>query len=192
MLKSDFSVLKVKIDIFNHIFDIMLALLEQTTDFFKQGHAAEVMKVLDAGKNAYAECKNLWNIEVPSLLVPQSKLAKDRSEDYLQKCENLVNIQDGMNQSLKNRAENAALLLKGSMPHFILTSRDHLVNIGQSNHPAMKSEQTAAYESVVSCLDEITRILERIQANYLHTFEEDPLKARKDLDDLDRAAGALF
>lgn len=61
----------------------MLAVLEQVTEFLKEGHGAEVAHVIEQGKNAYAEAKNLSNIEVPSLLVPQSKLVKDRAEDFL-------------------------------------------------------------------------------------------------------------
>jgi len=71
-------------------------------------------------------------------------------------------------------------------------SKEHLIHIGDPDHHGAKAEQTAAYQSVVSCLDEITHVLERVKANYGHAFEEDPLKARKNLDDLDKAAEALF
>lgn len=75
--------MRADINTFQQIFDTMLSVLEQMTEFFKQGHAAEISHVIEQGKNAYAECKNLSNIEVPSLLVPQSKLVKDRVEDFL-------------------------------------------------------------------------------------------------------------
>lgn len=75
--------MKTQLDHFQRIFDVMLGLLEQITEFLKQGHAVEVLNVIDQGQNSYAECKNLANIEVPSLLVPQSKLVKDRVDDFL-------------------------------------------------------------------------------------------------------------
>jgi len=192
MLKSDFAMLRTKLEVFNQVFDVMLAVLEQMTDFFKQGHGAEVMHVIDQGKNAYAECNNLLHIEVPSLLVPQGKLVKDRAEDFLKKCENLVRIQEGANQSLQDKIENCGVLMKGSIPEFIVKSRDHLVNMGQPSHAGCKQAQQAAYNSVISCLDEINRVLDRIKVKYINAFDEDPLKARKELDDLDKAAGALF
>jgi len=192
MLKSDFAMLRTKLEVFNQVFDVMLAVLEQMTDFFKQGHGAEVMHVIDQGKNAYAECNNLLHIEVPSLLVPQGKLVKDRAEDFLKKCENLVRIQEGANQSLQDKIENCGVLMKGSIPEFIVKSRDHLVKMGQPSHAGCKQAQQAAYNSVISCLDEINRVLDRIKVKYINAFDEDPLKARKELDDLDKAAGALF
>eukprot|EP01127_Copromyxa_protea_P013297 TRINITY_DN3567_c0_g1_i1.p1 TRINITY_DN3567_c0_g1~~TRINITY_DN3567_c0_g1_i1.p1 ORF type:complete len:426 (-),score=111.69 TRINITY_DN3567_c0_g1_i1:57-1334(-) len=191
-LKADFQVLATKLDVFHQIFDVMLALLEQVTEFLKAGHGVEVLNVIEQGKNAYAECSNLLNIEVASILVPQSKLVKDRAEDFLKKCKNLVNIQEGTNKSLKDRVDNVELLLQAAIPNFILKSRDHLINLGQPHHGAVKEEQIEAHKSVVACLDEIGRILERVKAKYANAFDEDGLKANRDLDDLDKAANNLF
>lgn len=58
------------------------------------------------------------------------------------------------------------------------------MNMGQPNHPAIKQEQMDAYNSVLSCLDEINRILERVKAKYANAFDEDALKAHRDLDGL--------
>lgn len=82
--------LKTKVDTFHTVFDTMLSVLEQMTEFLKQGHGAEVVHVIEQGKNAYAECKNLLNIEVPTLLVPQSKLVKDRVEDFVKYVISLI------------------------------------------------------------------------------------------------------
>lgn len=54
--------------------------------------------------------------------------------------------------------------------------------MGQPGHQAIKDEQAEAHKSVISCLDEINRILERIRVKYTNAFDEDGIKANRDLD----------
>lgn len=86
--------------------------------------------------------------------------------------------------------------MQAAIPDFILKSkygstapvftnahlRDHLVNMGQPHHQSIKDEQIEAYGSVIACLDEINRILERIKVKYTNAFDEDGIKAHRDLD----------
>lgn len=54
--------------------------------------------------------------------------------------------------------------------------------MGQPDHQSFKDEQIDAYKNLLACLDEINRILERIRAKYTNSFDEDKLKANRNLD----------
>eukprot|EP01126_Amoeba_proteus_P052421 TRINITY_DN632_c0_g1_i2.p1 TRINITY_DN632_c0_g1~~TRINITY_DN632_c0_g1_i2.p1 ORF type:complete len:193 (-),score=38.56 TRINITY_DN632_c0_g1_i2:137-715(-) len=159
----------------------MLSLLEQATEFFKQRYHAEISLIKQHGRNAYAECQNLYNIEFPGLLVPQSKLLKDRAEDFCIKCTNLVTIQEGSNLLLNDRVTNVSLLMKNTIPQFILASKEYLVNMHSPSHELFKQQQKDDYIGVVSCLDEINSILGHVQANFVNSFKEDVHATDQDL-----------
>jgi len=190
-LKSDFHDLKCSNnpDSFMTVFDKILALLEHITEFLRQGHAAEVCRVLDNGAYAHAEAKNMNELELPHLLVQQSRNLKDRVKDFLGKTHKLITIQEAQNKGLKERISNVELVLDGHITGFILRTKDHLLNPSQ---PELKAQRTHEYEEVKSCLQEIERILQRIKAKYSNLFEEGALQIDQDLDDLDQSAYDLM
>jgi Asp-tRNA(Asn)/Glu-tRNA(Gln) amidotransferase C subunit len=100
-LDNDFNQLAYEIDKFKSVFNSLLSVLEQVTDFFKQGHASEVCRVIDNGDDAFVQAKNLLNIEFPNLLVAQSKLLKEKSADYVKKTKALLEIQEEENEKLR-------------------------------------------------------------------------------------------
>jgi len=188
-LRTDMRTLSTNTERFPNVFDVMLSFLESMTEFLKIRHAAEVQVVIEGGKNAYAECNNLYHIEVPSLLVPQGRLMKERTENFHSKCVNLVNIQEASNRVLKARAENVGHLLSSAIPDFIIQSKEYLLNMGDNNY---KHRQTEAYNAVISCLDEINKILERVKGKFTNTFEQENPAAEAPLTDLEAAVNNLF
>lgn len=82
-LFRDMNGLESNLDKFRPIFNSLLDVLQKMTDFFREGHASEVCRVIDSGDDNFYQAKNLLNIEFPNLLVAQAKLLKERTEDYL-------------------------------------------------------------------------------------------------------------
>jgi hypothetical protein len=185
-LQTDFTDLKHNHDsqTFMVVFDKILSLLEHITEFLKQGHAAEVCRVMDNGVFAFAEAKNMLDLELKHLLVQQAKNMKDRTGEFLKKTSNLVNIQEGQNKGLKERVQNVERILDGHCTTFVLKTRDDLVE----NTQYSKNQRHAAYEDLKACLDEINKILQRIKAKYSNLFEEGPLLISQNYEDLDQAA----
>jgi hypothetical protein len=66
---------------FNAIFPSLLKVLEEVTDFFKESHAAEILRVIETCDDTATQIKNLYNIDAPAMLVPQAKLLKLRAEE---------------------------------------------------------------------------------------------------------------
>jgi len=170
------------------VFDKMLALLEHITEFLKHGHAAEVARVLDNGVFAYAEAKNTADLEHPHLLVQQAKNLKDRVGEFLRKTQNLINIQEKENKTLKERINNVSHVLDGHVSGFILRTKEYLISPNSEN----QSHRQAAYNDVKACLDEINKILQRIKAKYTNSFDEGQLKIEQDLDEIDDKAIELM
>jgi len=160
------------------------------TEFFKEGHAAEVCRVIDSGDDNFTQCKNLLNIEFPNLLVMQAKLLKERTEDYLKKTRALLYIQTDENAGLKRKFKTVEDLLEESNPKFILASKEHLMHMGRPSHPPKKKEQEEAFRVVYSCFEEIKRILEAIRARYTNAFDEGKRPEHEDV--LDDPASDLF
>jgi len=183
--KADLGLLESDIDSFVDVFESFLSILENMTEFLKQCHATEVCRSIDNGKNAYAETSNLLNLEVKSNLVPQSKLMSQRCTEFFKATQNLVKIQDDENLALHSRVDNVDLLLRKAMPEFILKTKDSIMN---DNSPQLKEFQKQGYHDVVACLDELTKILERVKVKYTSDFDEDAVKVNTELDALDNAA----
>jgi len=160
------------------------------TEFLKQCHGSEVCRSIENGKNAYAEVSNLLNLEIRSNLVPQSKLMSQRCTEYFKATQNLVKIQDDENLALHGRVDNVDLLLRKAMPEFILKTKDTIMTDG--NQSQSKEVQKQAYHDVVSCLDELTKILERVKVRYTSEFDEDAVKVNTELDALDNAANEVL
>lgn len=184
MLKADFQRLEQSLEDFPDVFDLMLGVLENMTEFMKQCHAVEVCRVIDAGKNAYAETENLLNLEFKSNLVDQAKIMSSRCTDFWKSTNNLVRVQDDTNVALITRVENVELLLKQAMPNLILTTKEWLFS---DEDPEAKEHQKQAYHDVISCLDEIKKILERVKVKYTSAFDEDATKVSGELAPVDKA-----
>jgi len=187
--KADLGILESDIDSFPDVFEGFLSILENMTEFLKQCHATEVCRSIDNGKNAYAETSNLLNLEVRSNLVPQSKLMSQRCNEFFKATQNLVKIQDDENLALHSRVDNVDLLLRKAMPEFILKTKDSIM---ADNSPQLKEFQKQAYHDVVACLDELTKILERVKVKYTSEFDEDAVKVNTELDALENAAAEVL
>jgi hypothetical protein len=173
ILKSDFVTLEDEIESFPDVFDNLLQLLNHMTEFMKLCHAAEVCRVVDFGKAAYNEAYNMVHMDVKSNFVTQAQLLSTRALDYQKATVNLVKIQEGANDDLQSRVDNAEHILKQVVPKFIIESKEFLL----SNHDAQQKEQQKhAYDDVVSCLDEFSKIVDRIKVKYTNTFDEDALR----------------
>jgi len=187
--KADLATLENEIESFSDVFEGFLAILENMTEFLKQCHASEVCRSIDNGKNAYAETSNLLNLEVRSNLVPQSKLMSQRCSEFFKATQNLVKIQDDENLALHSRVDNVDLLLRKSMPDFILKTKEAVMT---ENSPQLKEFQKQSYHDVVACLDELTKILERVKVRYTSDFDEDAVKVNTELDALENAANDML
>jgi len=187
--KADFRTLEDDIESFPDLFETFLAILENMTEFLKQCHPSDVCRSIENGKNAYAEALNLLNLEFRSNFVPQSRLMSNRCTEYFKATQNLVKIQDDENLALHARVDNVDLLLRKAMPEFILKTKDAVFNDGQ---PQLKEMQKQAYHDIVSCLDEITKILERVKVKYSSEFDEDAVKVNTEIDALDNAANEVL
>lgn len=129
---------------FRSIFNSLLDVLQKMTDFFREGHASEVCRVIDSGDDNFYQAKNLLNIEFPNLLVAQAKLLKERTEDYLKylfvpfdfsslfsfpstnfsrKTRALLYIQEDENENLRRKFKTVEELLEAANPEFIVASR---------------------------------------------------------------------
>jgi len=187
---ADLRNLEHDIECFPDVFEKFLSILENMTEFLKQCHASEVCRSIENGKNAYAEASNLLNLEIRGNLVPQSKLMSQRCTDYFKATQSLVKIQDDENLALHGRVDNVDLLIRKAMPEFILKTKDHIMNSPSS--PELKEFQKQSYGDVVSCLDELTKILERVKVKYTSEFDEDAVKVNTQLDALDNAANEVL
>jgi len=177
LLKADFITLEDEIESFPDVFDNLLQLLNHMTEFMKQCHAAEVCRVVDFGKAAYHEAYNMLCLEVKSNFVPQAQLLSTRSLEYQKATTNLVKIQEGANDELQTRVDNAEAILKQVIPKFVIESKEHLLS---NNNPQLKEAQKHSYDDVISCFDEFTKIVDRIKVKYINTFDEDALRINKD------------
>jgi len=131
----------------------------------------------------------LLNLEIKGNLVPQSKLMSQRCTEFFKATQNLVKIQDDENMALHGRVDNVDLLLRKAMPDFILKTKDSIMN---DHQPQLKEMQKQAYHDVESCLDELTKILERVKVKYTSEFDEDAVKVNTELDALDNAANDMM
>jgi len=170
----------------------LLQVLEQMTDFFKEGHAAEVCRVIDSGEDSFFQAKNLLNIEFPNVLVMQSKLLKEKAEDFAKKTKALLYIQedDHRNDGLRKQFKTVNELLADTISTFILASKEHLVTMNTAGHTEKKAFQNEQYKAVHACLSELKRICEQIKVRYNNAFDESQSKPVED--DLDDAAADLF
>jgi len=188
MLKADFPVLQQDIESFPDVFDNLLHLLENMTEFMKQCHAAEVCRVIEMGKNAYSEAYNLLHLGVPSNFVPQAQLCSQKSKDFQTATANLVKIQEGTNDELQGRTENAERNLQSTIPNFILASKDYMLN----NDPQYKEAQKHVHEDLVGCLDELNKILERIKVKYTNSFDEDAQRVTPNMTPLEKSVNQVM
>jgi hypothetical protein len=173
MLKADFANLEHQIEGFPDVFDNLLRLLNNMTEFLKQCHAVEVCRVVDFGKAAYNEAYNVLNLEVKSNFVVQAQLLSQRSLEFQGATTNLVKIQEGANDDLHVRVANAEQILKLVIPKFIIDSKEFLLS---HNNAQLKEAQKHAYDDVISCYDEFSKIVERIKVKYINNFDEDSLR----------------
>jgi len=155
------------------VFDNLLQLLNHMTEFLKLCHAAEVCRVVEFGKAAYNEAYNLLLLEIKANFVVQAHLLSQRSLEYQGGTANLVKIQEGTNDDLHVRASNAEQILKQVIPKYILESKEYLLS---NNNAQYKEAQKHAYDDVISCYDEFTKIVDRIKVKYTNTFDEDSLR----------------
>jgi len=154
----------------------------------KQCHAAEVCRAIEMGKNAYNEAYNLLHLEVKSNFVPQAQLLSQRSKDFQSATANLVKIQEGANDDLEGRTENAERILQRTVPTFILASKDYLLN----NDPQLKEAQKHVHEDLVGCFDEFNKILERIKVKYTNSFDEDATRANANMTPLEKSVNEVM
>jgi len=173
ILKADFGKLEEEIESFPDVFDNLLQLLNHTTEFLKLCHAAEVCRVVEFGKAAYNDAYNLLHLEVKSNFVVQAQLLSQRCLEYQGATTNLVKIQEGANDDLHVRVSNAELILKQVIPKYIIESKEYFLS---NNNSQYKEAQKHAYDDVISCLDEFTKIVDRIKVKYTNTFDEDSLR----------------
>lgn len=173
LLKNDFQNLEHDPGSFPDVFDNLLQLLNHVTEFLKQCHAAEVCRAVDFGKAAYNEAFNLLNLEVKGNFVTQAQLLSQRSLEYQKATTNLVNIQEGANDDLHVRVQNAELILKQVIPKFIIDSKEFCLS---NNNSQLKENQKHSYNDLIACFDEFTKIVDRIKVKYINTFEEDALR----------------
>jgi len=188
VLKADFAALQQDIESFPDVFDNLLHLLENMTEFMKLCHAAEVCRVIEFGKNAYNEAFNLLHLEVKQNFVPQAQLCSQRSKDFLNSTVNLVKIQEGTNQDLEGRVENVEKIIQHTMPNFILASKEYLLN----NDPQLKEAQKHAHDDVTGCYDELNKILERIKVKYTNAFDEDAVRVNPNLSPLEKSVNEVM
>jgi len=182
--------LEQSLDRFRPIFNSLLEVLQKMTEFFREGHASEVCRVIDSGDDNFYQAKNLLNIEYPNLLVAQSKLLKERTEDYLKKTRALLYIQEDENEHLRKKFKTVEEILENSNPEFIVASRDYLMSIGQPDAPEKKAYQKEQYDIVYSGFEELKRILEAIKVRYTNMFTEGKLPPEDDI--IDDPASDLF
>jgi len=173
MLKADFVALQEEIEGFPDVFDNLLHLLENMTEFMKHCHAAEVCRVIEIGKNAQNESYNLLHLEVKSNFVTQAQLCTQRCKDFQTATANLVKIQEGANEDLEGRVENVEKLMVTTVPGFILASKDYLLDPDSQ----VKEAQKHSHGELTACFDEIDKILERIRVKYTNSFDEDATRA---------------
>jgi len=185
VLKSGFRGLRVDIERFPEVFTTLLALLEEATEFLRLGHASEVKRVSESLQNGYAEARNLRDCELTSLLVDQAKLASTRCNDSWKAVDSLVKIQPGLNDELVPRINMVDQLLRSALPDLILRTKELLTS--RKGQPGGKNDQLRAYKQVESCLDEIKRILDQVNANYINQFDESATRVPLDLDPMEAA-----
>eukprot|EP01123_Difflugia_compressa_P000092 TRINITY_DN1019_c0_g4_i1.p1 TRINITY_DN1019_c0_g4~~TRINITY_DN1019_c0_g4_i1.p1 ORF type:complete len:425 (+),score=99.93 TRINITY_DN1019_c0_g4_i1:91-1365(+) len=173
LLKSDFNILREEIDTFPDVFDNLLKLLETMTEFMKLCHAAEVCRAIEMGKDAMDSAYNLLHLEVKSNFVTQTQLFTRKTKDFEKATSNLVKIQEGTNEDLQGRLDNAQQMMKKAIPDFIVTSKDYILN----SNPQLKEQQKLSYEDVLVCLEELNKILERVRVKYINAFDEDIQRA---------------
>jgi len=160
------------------------------TDFFREGHASEVCRVINSGDDNFQQCKNLLNIEFPNLLVAQAKLLKERTEDYLKKTRALLHIQMDENEGLRKKFKTVEEIIEDTNPKFILASKDMLQAMDRPDFAEKKALQKEQYDIAYSCFEEIKRILEAIRVRYSNVFSEG--KADEEEDIIDDPASDLF
>jgi len=163
----------------------LLALLEESTEFLRLGHASEVKRVSESLQNAYAEARNLRDCELTSLLVDQAKLASTRSNDSWKAVDSLVKIQPGLNEELVPRINMVDSILRSALPDLIVRTKELLTS--RKGQPGAKNDQLRAYKQVESCLDEVKRILDKVNANYVNQFDESATRVPLELDAMDAA-----
>jgi len=173
LLKADFVTLEEEVSNFPDVFDNLLQLLNNMTEFLKLCHAAEVCRVVDFGKAAYNEANNLLNLEVKSNFPTQAQLLSLKTSEYQKATTNLVKIQEGANDDLQVRVDNAEQILKQVIPSFIIASKEYFLSY---HDPQLKENHKHAHSDVISCLDEFTKIVDRIKVKYTNTFDEDALR----------------
>jgi len=170
------------------VFDNLLHLLENMTEFMKLCHAAEVCRVIEIGKNAHNEAYNLLMLEVKQNFVPQAQLCSQRTKDFLASTTNLVKIQEGTNEDLEGRVENVDKIVQHTMPNFILASKEYIL----SSDPQLKEAQKHAHNDLTGCFDEINKILERIKVKYTNAFDEDAVRVNPNLTPLEKSVNEVM
>jgi len=116
--------------------------------------------------------------------VTQAQLLSIRSNDYQKATTNLVKIQEGANDDLQVRVDNAEHLLKQVIPKFIIESKEFFLS---NNDPQLKEAQKHSYDDVIGCLDELTKIVDRIKVKYTNSFDEDAMRIPVHSTPLERA-----
>jgi hypothetical protein len=82
-LPQDFQAIKNDTSVYERIFDKLLSLLENVSEFLKEGHKVEVGRVLDVAYEAVTETKALRDLADDTSLVPQAQLTSRKCLDLL-------------------------------------------------------------------------------------------------------------
>jgi len=80
-LPQDFQAIKNDASVYERIFDKLLSLLENVSEFLKEGHKVEVGRVLDVAYEAVSETKALRDLVDDLNLVPQAQVTSRKCLD---------------------------------------------------------------------------------------------------------------
>lgn len=125
-IREEFNILRSDAHMYQKIFDGLLRVLDNVTNFLKEGHNVETQRVLDVAQEAVIAVKAVRDASNEDELVELGSTASRLSLDLLRAAKRLIAPQESTMQTFSPRLDSAHLLMQTSLPSFLQKCKDRI------------------------------------------------------------------
>jgi hypothetical protein len=125
-IREEFHIMRNDPHIYQKIFDGLLRVLENTTQFLREGHGVEMARVLDGAVEALSSVKAVRDASTEDELVDLGAAASRQCLDLLRAAKRLLAPQEETLKTLSPRLDAAHLLMQTSLPSFLQRCKERI------------------------------------------------------------------
>lgn len=172
-IREEFTLLRTDAHLYQKVFDGLLRVLENVTDFLKQGHNVETARVLDVAQEAVIAVKAVRDAQNEDELVELASHASRQCLDLLRAAKRLIAPQEATLVALGPRLDAAHLLMQTTLPIFLEKCNERINHSSDETYAA----QQKSLSQLVAILEEIIGVVREVTPDYDSSFHDQVVDA---------------